>query len=146
MKLRPDFSGETDHYYATNCGFDFLVLEKAGESICVTGNWDVGKNINDKGTIPVGCVPPACQLYPVVFHVWEMGGYPTFWTYPPSVPCLGGGWVPPDICTPLGIPFGHTHPETYPPPWDIPSSGHTNPLDIPTPPGHTHSPWTYPHP
>ena len=56
--------------------------------------WDNLIHLINQESIPVGCVPPACQPYPVVSHVWGngvggVGGYPpldipTPWTYPTS--------------------------------------------------------------
>ena len=61
------------------------------------------ENICKPESIPVGCVPPACRLYPIVSHVCWWMDMP--WTYPP-----------PDIPT-----LRHTHPldfyqpQIYPP-------------------------------
>ena len=82
-------------------------------------------------SIPVGCIPLACQPY-------------VFWWLPVDVSTRGGGYT-----MGLGI-FttpGHTHPLIYPPLYiPIPDKSncpkHTHPLlYIPIPPRHTF-PWT----
>ena len=79
----------------------------------------------------MGCVPPACQPYPVVSQVPFRRGdeYPPGHTHPPRGPMCeeGVSTHPPDILNPS---HKHTqHPWTYPPtPWKGPSTGDTHSL------------------
>ena len=80
------------------------------------------KTVEQLESIPVGCVPPACQPY--VFWVVSGAGVGI------PGPMLGVGIPGHTRPSPLGIlttsPCGHTHPRTYPIPSGIPTPGHTH--------------------